>query len=116
MKPGKKILLIGLLGMFATACNLGHPLGIGPVGGIYTSNKIGISGNTLIDRYTMRQSQACTQRISVSYIQFAWGEGAISDLFKFSGQKTIHAIDKETMSILGVYGKLCTIVYWSEAK
>ena len=104
-------LMTGALLAYLPACNLGNPVGMGPVGGIYTSNTIGVAGNKTNELWKKQKRKACSQRIAVSYLQFAWGEGTVQDILKRSDPLTIYAIDKETFNILGVYSRLCTILY-----
>ncbi|MEQ9365381.1 MAG: TRL domain-containing protein [Leptospirales bacterium] len=93
------------------SCIGGNPVGIGPVGGIYTKNTIGVSGNDVSELHKKSRRKKCSKRFAYAYITWAWGEGTVTDMLKRAESEKIYAVEKETFNILGVYSTLCTIIY-----
>jgi len=94
----KPLLAILLLAMSACATP-----GFGPMGGIFTSTKIGVSATQPTGGKT---GQACAQTV-LGLV--AWGDASIQAAAAAGGITNIRTIDYHGLSIL-VWGKLCTVV------
>lgn len=118
----RKIILLSSVAIMslltANACILGHNTGLGPGGSIFMETTHGVSGNDLSNTRDLRKAEMCSQRFFVSLfgipIGYAWGEGSVSDVAERGRINRIHAVDKHTYSILGIYSKLCTVIHGTE--
>jgi len=101
----KKIIFTLIISTFMVSCaNIGHPMGYGPLGAVYTNTKQGISGNNPGGTKT---AKACNLNI-LNY--FTFSDTNVMEAMTQAKIKTVTHINKETFWIL-VFGKSCTVIH-----
>lgn len=99
----RKILVLLILS-FASTMLVSCGSGFGPQGGAFTMTKIGLYGT---DVQYQKKGEACNyQYLSL----ISYGDGSIEAAAKSASISKVNMVDLHSLSILGIYSHLCTVV------
>lgn len=99
----KKILLLTTLSIILIFFNCATVV-YGPYGGLYTSTTI---GNSSTGKEGNKTGEACAHSV-LGLIAF--GDASVKEAQLKAQIKEVTSIDHSIFNILGIYGKMCTIV------